>query len=122
MKFAYSHRMMSKETKCIGISHDSPEITAKENLRYDACITFSGNANPEGDVGIQTIAGGKYAVFLHKGQYESFGKTYGAIFSKWLPESNEELREAPCFELYLNRDPRRTKPENLRTEIYIPLK
>jgi AraC family transcriptional regulator len=25
------------------------------------------------------------------------------------------------FEKYLNRDPRRTKPENLRTEIYVPI-
>ncbi|MEZ8051404.1 GyrI-like domain-containing protein [Vibrio sp. 1F169] len=33
-----------------------------------------------------------------------------------------ELRDQPCFEVYLNRDPRRTKPENLKTEIYIPIK
>jgi AraC family transcriptional regulator len=29
--------------------------------------------------------------------------------------------ERPCFEKYLYRDPRRTKPENLRTEIWIPV-
>ena len=32
------------------------------------------------------------------------------------------IDDKPAFEKYYNRDPRRTKPENLRTEIYIPIK
>lgn len=72
MKFAYSRRIMNKDTKGIGISHDSPEVTPEEKIRYDACITFKGNVKPEGEVGIQTIAGGRYAVFLHKGPYSKF--------------------------------------------------
>lgn len=44
------------------------------------------------------------------------------IFNEWLPDSEFNLKESqPCFEIYLNRDPRKTKPENLKTEIYIPL-
>jgi AraC family transcriptional regulator len=41
--------------------------------------------------------------------------------AQWYPESGEKLRDLPCFDVYLNRDPRRTKPENLRTEIYVPV-
>jgi AraC family transcriptional regulator len=122
MKFAYSRRLMSKDTKGIGISHDSPEITPEEKIRYDACITFEGDIKQEGEAGIQTIAGGKYAVFLHKGPYTGFSRTYGYIMAEWYPESGEKFRDLPCFELYLNRDPRRTKPQNLRTEIYVPIK
>jgi len=121
MKFAYSHRIMNKDTKAIGISHDSPDITPEEKIRYDACITFKGSVKPEGEVGIQTIAGGRYAVFLHKGPYSSFSRTYGYIMAEWYPKSGEKFRDLPCFELYLNRDPRRTKPENLKTEIYMPI-
>lgn len=121
MGFAYSRRLMGKNTKGIGISHDSPDITPEEKIRYDACITIDKDIKPEGEAGVQTISGGRYAVFLHKGPYERFGETYNAIFSQWLPSSGETLRDAPCFEVYLNRDPRRTKPENLRTEICIPI-
>lgn len=121
MKFAYSRRIMTKDTCGIGISHDDPDITPEEKIRYDACISSGKDVKPEGEVGIQIIAGGKYAVFLHKGPYEKFKDTYRAIFSNWLPSSGEKLRDTPCFELYLNRDPRRTKPENLRTEIYVPI-
>lgn len=121
MKYAYSRRLMSRETKGIGISHDSPDITPEDKIRYDACITVQGAVKPEGEVGLQKIGGGKYAVFLHAGPYEKLGETYTAIFSQWLPEAGAKLREAPCFDIYLNRDPRRTKPENLRTEICIPI-
>ena len=61
-------------------------------------------------------------MFLHKGVYEGLQQSYAYIFNEWLPESGHSLRdENTCFEIYLNRDPRKTKPENLRTEIYIPL-
>lgn len=122
MKFAYSHGLMNRETKAIGISHDSPEITPEEQIRYDACITFRGPVKPEGEVGVQTIAGGRYAVFLHRGPYSAFHETYAHIMTRWYPESGETFRDLPCFELYMNRDPRRTKPENLKTEIYVPIR
>lgn len=121
MSFAYPRRLMKKETRLIGICHDNPEITVEEKIRYDACVTFDGEVKPEGEVGIQIIQGGLYAVYLHKGNYDGLSAAYSAIMSQWLPASGRTLRNAPCWEMYLNRDPRRTKPENLRTEIYIPI-
>lgn len=121
MPFAYSHKLIGNETQMIGISHDSPDITDADKLRYDACITLNQSVQPQGEFGLQTIAGGRYALFVHKGPYENFDETYHLIFGQWLAHSGEQLRDDPIFEQYLNRDPRRTKPENLRTEIYVPL-
>ena len=104
----------------IGISHDNPSITEDSRLRYDACITVKDNPKPKGEVGVQVLKGGKYAVFLHQGPYEKFNETYDLIFSEWFPRSGYRLRETPCFELYLN-DPDRAKPEDLRTEICVPI-
>jgi AraC family transcriptional regulator len=59
-------------------------------------------------------------VFLHAGPYKAFGQTYDRIFKGWLTQSGERLREEPCFELYLN-NPGDTKPEDLRTEIWLPI-
>ncbi|GHS99439.1 hypothetical protein FACS189421_09890 [Bacteroidia bacterium] len=42
------------------------------------------------------------------------------IYAKWLPESDEKLRNYHCFEKYLN-NPDNTAPENLKTEIYVPI-
>jgi AraC family transcriptional regulator len=105
----------------IGISHDSPDITDADKLRYDACITLNQPIQPQGEFNLQTIAGGRYALFFHKGSYEQFDETYRLIFGQWLGQSDERLRDAPVFERYLNRAPHRTRPENLRTEIYVPL-
>ena len=122
MPFAWSRRIMTRETKTIGVSHDSPDITQEEKIRYDACITVKSVVKPEGEIGMQTIAGGRYAVFLHSGPYRNFNRTYDYIMAQWYPESGEKLRDLPCFEVYLNRDPQRTKPANLRTEIFVPIR
>lgn len=120
-RFAGSRGLPSAGQEYIGISHDDPQITAQEKLRYDACITLRQPVKPEGEVGVQSIAGGRYAVFLHKGPYEKLTGTYQFIFGVWLPGSGEKLRDVPSFERYLNT-PQTTRPEALQTEIYIPLK
>ena len=58
---------------------------------------------------------------MHIGSYDKLIETYDDI-TDWIVQSGEELRDLPIFEKYLNRDPRRTKTENLKTEIYLPLK
>jgi len=55
--------IITKNTKRYGMSHDCPEVTPEEKLRYDACIGVDKTVKPDGEFGIQDIPGGKYAVF-----------------------------------------------------------
>ncbi len=118
--FAGRRGLFGKSNEFIGVSHDDPKVTDHGKLRYDACITINREVKPEGEMGVRTIPGGRYAVFMHEGPYCEFENSYDYIYSVWLPSSSEELRDDPCFELYLN-SPDDTKPEDLRTEIYLPL-
>ena len=77
-------------------------------------------AKPQGEIGVKTIGGGKYAVFLYQGSYENLGAVYDTIFAQWLPESGCALRNAPCMEKYISHQDR-VAPEKLKTEIYVPL-
>ena len=126
-KFAYANTVGKKdkvimpESKFIGIGYDNPNTTPEKELRYGACISVNRDIEVQGEIVNNIIAGGKYAVFLHKGTYDNLKETYDAICNQWLPESGNKMRAVPPFEHYLNRDPRRTKPENLKTEIYIPI-
>jgi AraC family transcriptional regulator len=52
---------------------------------------------------------------------ENAGIYNRSILGKWLADSGMELRDTSCFEKYLN-SPEKTRPEKLRTEIYIPVK
>jgi AraC family transcriptional regulator len=118
--FAFPRGLVGEGAQMIGISHDDPQITAEDKLRYDACITVDRDVTPEGEVGVTTIAGGRYAVFTHAGGYDGLSGTYRQIYGAWLPASGAKLRDVPCFEVYLN-SPDRVKPEDLRTEICIPI-
>lgn len=104
----------------IGICHDDPNVTPPDKIRYDACVTVDDSFAPQGDIGVQTVAGGEYAVSTHCGPYETLGETYGRMMGQWLPRSGREMRSTPCFEVYLN-DPNSTEPADLLTDIHIPL-
>lgn len=121
MRFTYGNKLMNPETKSYGICHDDPSVTESENIRYVACVSESPSVELDDGIESDVIEGGLYAVFLHKGSYQNLPETYAAIYRQWLGESDYQLRDLPPFERYLNRDPRKTKPENLKTEIYIPV-
>jgi len=104
----------------LGICHDDPEVTPQNRIRYDACLAVDEEFVSSGEIGVQTVAGGEYAVTTHTGPYSGLGKTYAEFLGQWLPRSGRELSNAPCFEVYVN-DPHGTPAEELLTDIYAPL-
>ncbi len=121
MNFVEKQQLSIDNAEFFGINHDDAEITESEKCRYDACITINTDLKPEGQIGVKEIPGGKYAVFPYIGPYENLDEVYNAIFGNWFAKSGVELAETPILERYLN-DPKETKPEDLLTEIYVPLK
>ncbi len=69
----------------------------------------------------QTIPGGNYIVFTHKGKTSDLFKIYEYIWGTWLPNSGYNVEIGYDFELY---DERFTGPMNKESEIdiYIPIK
>jgi AraC family transcriptional regulator len=112
--------LLGGDTRFIGIGHDDPTVTPADKIRYDACVSVDGTFQPTGDIGVQVIPGGDYAVTTHFGPYRKLGDTYAQLLGQWLPRSGRGLRSTPCFEIYLN-DPQSTDPEDLLTDIYAPL-
>jgi AraC family transcriptional regulator len=118
--FVKKNKLFSFGMDCIGVGHDDPNITEPSKCRYDACLTIKKEVKPEGEVGVKTIEGGKFAIFRHAGSYDELGNVYNEIYHNWIPENKIELRDVPNFEIYVN-NPNRTKPENLKTDIYVPI-
>lgn len=112
--------LLTDATLCLGVGHDHPEITPMEKVRYDACITVEGAVRPEGDVGIQKVGGGVYAVTLHRGHFRTLGDVYERLCAEWVPDNGQLLRSAPSFEIYRS-NPKTTPFDEFLTEIYIPL-
>ncbi|HOO37032.1 MAG TPA: AraC family transcriptional regulator [Deltaproteobacteria bacterium] len=76
---------------------------------------------PHGDVEIQTISGGKYAVFSYHGPYDFIYQTWNSAYFTCVLANNEQVRNVPPFEIYFN-SPRDTAPEDLKVEIHIPIR
>ena len=102
------------------VYYDDPCVTEAEKQRADVCLATEEAIEPSQDLNIMEIAGGKYAIYLYKGTYKQLGSVYDTICGKYIPEGNYELDARPIFEKYLN-DPATTKPEELLTEIYMPI-
>lgn len=102
------------------IYFDNPDDTPEPELRSFAGGVFQGGTTPEG-MEEKQLQGGKTAVLTYKGPYSGISGAYQSLYGNWLPGSGEEPAEAPCYEIYLN-NPREVAPEDLLTEICLPLK
>jgi len=119
--FVKERKLFSAGIEHLGIYYDDPKVTESAKIRSDVCLVIRKPVQPQGEIAVQEISGGKYAVFSYQGAYSNLGMVYDAIFAEWLPSSGCELRDLPIFEKYCN-DPTRTAPEKLKTEIYVPVK
>ena len=120
MRFAGEHGLLNAAALRIGVTYDFPEITDEEHTRYDACLTCNSEVPVNDNISMQTLRGGEFAVFEHAGAYETLWSTYNAIYSRWLPNADTVLAHAPSYAVYLN-DPYDVAPEQLRTQICIPV-
>ena len=104
----------------MGVYYSDPSSTPEKDLKSAACMEIKdGVEAPKGTV-IGEIAGGKYAVLTHEGDYTLLSEAYRWLYGTWLPESGVIPREEPPVEIYLN-SPTNTKPADLRTKICLPI-
>lgn len=115
--------LLSDDTVKISIPYDAPASTPADKLRYDACVVLDTSSpfKPKGQIGVQTLQGGKYAVITHHGPIENIEKTYQILFGLWLPHSGYEPADYPNFILHRTM-PFKTPAKSLVTDIYLPLK
>jgi len=74
---------------------------------------------PEGFV-VRDVPEYTYAVFAHKGDLSSLGKTYEYIYECWLPQSGYQLADRIDFEYY-NEEFKNFAPDSV-FYIYVPIK
>ncbi len=104
----------------VGLYYDDPASAPQEELRSAACIRLADGADvPEG-LEAYHIAGGEFAVLLHKGPYPSLSEAYQWLYHDWIGQSGRELRDVPPMEIYLNT-PYDTPEAELMTEICLAL-
>jgi AraC family transcriptional regulator len=113
--------LLDGNRRWFAIYEDDPDSVPVGRLRPQAGF----EAGPEVPLmeGMRRIAlaPGRMATTVHQGPYADLHRVYRSLYRDWLPGSGEEADDRPCFEEYLN-DPRRTRPSDLLTEVFLPLK
>lgn len=121
IRFMGTNGIPNEEHEYLSLSRDVSSITHFEKFRMYACMTAKTPVKPTGKFGIQTIEGGKYAVFTYKGSHKELDNVYCNIYRYWIPQSEYTLRDNISFEKYLNTPNQIQDEKELITEIYIPI-
>ena len=95
-------------------------MIANETGDADMEVAFPVKGSMEGDgpISIYDLPGGRMARGAAPGPYEGCGPTYTRLFA-WIEEQGLTVA-GPVREVYLN-DPTQVKPEEVLTEIYVPV-
>lgn len=108
-------------TGMAGLYYDDPTAVAEAELSSHAGVAVTDQMDiPDDLVEVQAPAG-KMAVMHYKGPYAGLKAAYDHLYGVWLPQSGEEPRDGPAMEVYLN-SPMDTAPEELLTDVAVPLK
>lgn len=85
-------------SETFNIAYDDPDETHADDYRMDLCAATDREiaVNPFGVVG-KIIPGGKCAVLRHIGSDETLGASARYLYSEWLPQSAQEVRDFPLY-------------------------
>lgn len=120
--YLQKHKLMAAFSACLAITPDDYDVVPHEQCRIDAGVVLHEGVQVEltDDVALQVLPAGRWAVFQHKGPYDTLWQSWNVAYRDWLPRSNERPRDVPPLEIYLNNI-NNTPPDQLRTEILIPI-
>jgi AraC family transcriptional regulator len=105
----------------VAVYYDDPAATEPRALRSHAGFVLDEAAAMPAGLDEVRIARGPAAVLHFRGPYAGLEAAYGYLYGTWLAQSGREPADAPVYEVYLN-GPSDVPPEELLTEIVVPLK
>lgn len=121
-KWGFARNLFNEKTLVIGMSHDNPEITEAGKCRYDSCITIDDSIKVDGEIGEQTIEGGKYAVYHFEGTLGELQKAYNDFMGIWVHENGFQIENKPVFEIYITQPDSKDLSKKFKSDIYVPVK
>jgi AraC family transcriptional regulator len=107
--------------RMVAVFYDDPQSVPVADLRSHAAFEIRNASDLKPPLEEIALPAGRQAVLTYRGPYAGLPAAYDELFGTWLPTSGEEPADAPSFEVYLNT-PMDTAPEDLVTELHLPLK
>ena len=102
----------------LGVYYNSPEEVSAQNLRWEVGFPVTAQALVQPPLSKKEWSYTQFAVCLHVGAYEEVGETIRKMLD-WM-EGNGYRPAGPVMERYMDMNPEELRPEQLRTEVWIP--
>ena len=111
----------SSISKTYNILYDDPTTTSANDYRFDIATNIKSKVveNSQGVINDE-IPEGYCAVLRHEGSDEQLETLINTLYTQWLPNSNHELRDFPCFIQRIKMYPTVNAREAI-TDIYLPI-
>ena len=90
----------------------------EEETTFECAIPVPSPFTPSGEVEASSVGGDEAVFGIHVGSYESIGQTWAEMMA-WVTEQGR-APAGPTWEVYID-DPQEVAPDQLKTELYIPL-
>lgn len=100
--------------------HDS-ETPPAGRLRSDACVELRTGEEPPPGIELDSVGGGRYAVYRLEGPREGIAPAYARLLGEWLPGSGESVGAGPCLALYRS-EPGAGPAAKAVTDLCVPLR
>ncbi len=102
----------------IGIYYNSPDMVKPEELVWEMGFPISSKVEVKAPLEKKEWKSTLVVSAIHKGPYEEAGKTISKMF-EWM-QLNKLMPAGPVLEHFFTMPTPDTKPEDLRSEIWIP--
>lgn len=110
-----------RSSATFNILYDDPADTLPQDYRLDICAATDRDISPN-IFGVieKTIPGGRCAVLRHIGSDARLGEAIAYLYSDWLPQSGEVLRDFPVYVQRVSFFPDVPEHQTV-TDIFLPL-
>ncbi len=116
------NQLSPKVSSTFTVVHHHPATEDDGECHYELCASTERGV-PENSIGIveKVIPGGRCARLRHIGSEDPLGESVSFLYSQWLPQSGEELRDFPLYFQRVRFFPDVPELEAV-TDIYLPLR
>lgn len=124
MLFAYASKCNLVDpdvTKVLTVYDDNPFVTKNDKLRTSVAMTVPYDAViKEEDVICESLIKGKFAVAHFNVSIKEHGDAWEYMYSTWLSENNQQVRDAVPFELCVEV-PASNFRDKTKMDVYTPI-
>ena len=104
----------------VAVYYNSPDLVKEEDLEWEIGFPTTEQAMVQDPLKKKQWIFTTVAACLHQGPYDQLGESITKIVD-WI-QANGYAQNGPIMETYLDMNPEGVSPQNLKTEIWVPVK